>query len=246
METQRRWARDVVRQRSRRSVRDSAVSRVRAATSAGRYPCFNGVWQAPLVVASRLLIVNRGASPFGAGWWPAGVEQLHPAQDADGSAMLELGDGSALFFQKAAGAFRSPPGERSVLSQAGTGFKRVLDNRRETVWYSAAGLVDSITDNNPLRNRAVYAWSGQLLTSITDPVGKQIVFGYDASARVSQISVPALNPVQLFQSAHGSTQLDLDSIADPDGYRTRFSYATATHRMICQHFARNRPGALHL
>ncbi|MGI8496056.1 MAG: RHS repeat domain-containing protein, partial [Gemmatimonadaceae bacterium] len=190
-----------------------------------------GVWQdqSPDTATTRLLVVNRRASAFGAGWWEAGVERIVP--DATG-ALLVLADGSATYFPRNGTLYQSPPGEYSTLSTTANGYKRVLKGNRVTVWYGSSGLPDSITDNNPARNRAVYAWSGERLVSITDPVGKTISFLVDASARINRIKIPGSDTVRLQQSVHsGATDADLDQITDPDGLGSPFSYAGTTHRM---------------
>lgn len=179
-------------------------------------------------VTSRLLVVNRRQSPFGAGWYVAGVERLYLNQDGAGSAMLVHGDGSAIFFDRSTGSFRSPPGEFSSLSAVTNGrFKRVLQGGRTTVWYGASGVVDSVTD--VLGNKAQYAWTagqdGWYPSALTDATGKVTELQPDpATGFMRLIKVPTLADVRLKVRTVVAGIAVLDSIYDPDSLATGFTY----------------------
>src|SRR5688572_29648051 len=75
-----------------------------------------------------MIIVNRSASPFGAGWWLSGVEQLVAV---GGDSLLWVGgDGSArLYGRTPAGSWRAEAYDRpdSIYRPAGgTGYVRPL------------------------------------------------------------------------------------------------------------------------
>ena len=197
----------------------------------------NGVWGQPVFTAqARLLVVNRAQSAFGAGWWPAGVERLYMNQSQLGGAagtgaMLELADGSALFYDRTgAGAFRSPPNDYSLLEQLADGrFRRTLAGNRVRVTYSAVGLVESVEDINPSPNVGRYYSTGTRLDSIVDPTGKAVGLAYPAGA--TTLTLPGINAVTLTRDGAG----DVTSITDPDGFVTRFTYQAVTHRMATSH-----------
>ena len=177
----------------------------------------------PDTASGRLLVVNRIDSPFGAGWWPAGVEQLVPDT---GGVMLVYGDGSSLYFRKQGSSYLAPPGEHSILTKpSGSVYRRKLLGGRVNVWYSSNGLPDSISDNNSDPNTAIYQWDGDELESITDPTGKSITLNYGANSVT--IAIPGLSATTLTMNGSG----DLTSITDPDSFITTLSYATGTHRL---------------
>jgi RHS repeat-associated protein len=183
-----------------------------------------------------LLVVDRRLSPFGAGWWLAGIERLYPSQPG-GRVLLVGADGSAVVFTpNGSGGYSAPPGEYSILAAAGSGFVRTLPGNRVTVHYRSSGLPDSVKDNNPSPNRARYVWAaagpeGVVLDSVIDSRGKAITFGRDGNGRVTSIQVPSVSTVSLKQRTQSGGLVTLDTIVDPDGFRTVLGYDGATARM---------------
>jgi len=145
----------------------------------------------------RVVIVNEAASPFGAGWAMAGLQRL--SVQSDGVFALN-GDGSGSFFATCAGCgFTSPEGDFSTLAvNAGGGYTRSYPDGSRVV-FLASGVMSY--RENRLGERDTYAWGStpggvSVPLSLTDPIGKQITFGYtggyltsitDPGGRVSQV-----------------------------------------------------------
>jgi len=200
-------------------------------------------WTQPVVIGrSRLLVIDRGQNALGAGWSLAGVERLHINQRALGGAsgtgaMLEMADGSALYYDRTGqGTFQSPVNDHSRLEQLVDGrFRRTLTGNRVRVTYGATGFVESVTDSNPSPNVGRYYWTSERLDSVVDPTGKAVRFSYSGlGAGVAgsvTINVPTVNTVTLFRDTLGT----LERIVDPDSQNTRFAYDPASRRMTRSH-----------
>ena len=198
-----------------------------------------GAIQGADTALTRVHVVDRRGSPFGAGWWPAGIEQLHPQSDG---ALLVHADGSTVFFAASGGVLVAPPGERSTLTAlGGGGYERALKGNRVKIYYGSSGRVDSLRDNNPQRNRGRYVWRTvaglTALDSIIDPAGKVVRFGRNGTTGlVDSIRIPGVALARLHHTTgSGATGATLDSLADPDNFRTRFSYRTGTRLLATSH-----------
>jgi RHS repeat-associated protein len=195
-----------------------------------------GVQQATLTGSTNVLVVDRRLSPFGAGWTVAGVERLYPGQPGSRVLHVDANGSATVFTSTGGGTYAAPPGEYSTLATSGTGWVRTLPGTRVKVWYGSTGLPDSVTDNNPTRNRARYFWtaltSGEAaLDSIEDSRGKRLAFVRDGAGRVVTIRTPGVADVALRQRAVSGGRAVLDTIVDPDGLPITFGYDTATARM---------------
>lgn len=159
--------------------------------------------------AVRVPIINEAASRFGAGWGVAGLQRLYVQGDG---IFVTNGDGSGAFFAACAGCgYTAPDGDFSTLAaSSGGGWTRTWPDGSRVV-FRADGLMSY--RENRLGERDTYAWStttGGVVVpvSLTDPIGKQITFGYNTSGY-------------------------LDSIADPGGRVTRVQYSgTDVYRIV--------------
>ncbi|HYW12853.1 MAG TPA: hypothetical protein VE871_12925, partial [Longimicrobium sp.] len=118
--------------------------------------------QAPLDSASRtgrMIIVNRSLSPFGAGWWLSGVEQVFPLGDT-----LNLwvgGDGSARLYRgsSSAGPWTADAydGVDSLKRGAGgTGYVRLLPGGAKVI-FDASGY--HVATENELGHVTQFIWA---------------------------------------------------------------------------------------
>ncbi|HWP38704.1 MAG TPA: RHS repeat-associated core domain-containing protein [Gemmatimonadales bacterium] len=177
------------------------------------------------VLSDTLIVVNRSASEFGAGWWLAGVEQLYPGQP--GNKILWVGgDGSAKVYrsvgtdvwQAAAGAYRD-----TLRYDPGTlTYTRTLRHGIQ-VKYDASGR--HIETVNRTGQKTVFTWSGSplRLTRIQVPpqgvAGTTYTLAYDAGGTLDRITDPAL---RVLDATVASGRLT--SLVDPDNYSTGFAY----------------------
>ncbi len=200
------------------------------------------------------VVVNREDSPFGAGWWLAGFEQLH--DESDGSKLWVAGDGSTRRYVadggdpdifRAESLYRPDSMVRSG-SGAGTLYTR-YPAHGVTVTFDALGRHVATTDR--LGRSTHFHYDGTtsfLLDSIVVPTGtttgQTFHFRYDtltaggtAHVRLVAVEAPPLGSERRVDSlvVDGST-LDVTGIVRPDGNGVTFAYTTSAdavgaHRM---------------
>jgi RHS repeat-associated protein len=201
--------------------------------------------------SGELLVVNRSASEFGAGWWLEGVEQLVTGQSNNRLFWIG-GDGSAAVYNqvntttwaRASGAFLD-----TIVLASGHytrhlrhGIQVVFDGSgHDSVTISKAhpGQVTTFTwSGSPQRLTAIqvppsainasYAlvWnsSTHLLDSIVDPPGRSIRATM-SSGTLTQVRNPDLRTTGF--SYDGSRRLT--GRTTPRGYATTFAYANGLH-----------------
>lgn len=179
-------------------------------------------------VSGTLIVVNRIASEFGAGWWPAGVEQLVLGQS--GGAILWLGgDGSAAVYNSVTTNVwaRAAGGYRDTLVYAGGVYTRTLRHGIQVVFDATGHHIQTV---NRAGNTSSFTWSGSplRLTSITVPPaisGTTYSFVYDGAGNLDYVTDPAGRKLDATVSGGNLTQL-----ADPDLVATNFEYDGA-HRL---------------
>ncbi|HEU0051982.1 MAG TPA: hypothetical protein VFQ39_02350, partial [Longimicrobium sp.] len=194
---------------------------------------------ATVPASGRLAVVNRKNSPFGAGWWVAGVEALAPR--ADGSLLWIGGDGSTRLYQPLTDtSWTAPPVDRAdtlkrrwVTDAAGTPVRRwvrVLPGRAEVRFDSAGRHVETV---NALGHRTLFVYSGPRLARIGLPGAAGYSYHFEFANTGGTLS-RVLSPTG---TGYRYTMVATDAagrvgrITDPSGDSVRFGYADATARV---------------
>ena len=178
-------------------------------------------------------VVNRAASPFGAGWWLAGLEQLIHA--SGGRKLWIGGDGSTRIFVPTgqAGVWTATSVDHEERLEEDTlGFCRRLQ-LGECIRFSSAGHhVESrgrLAKHHPWAHRTRFVHDGGgKLSSIEFPVvGDTLIytFAYDGVGRLDSVLAPVGKPGQPRNTqitTNGSGQVT--SIRDPDLTSVSFEY----------------------
>ncbi|MCB1099682.1 MAG: hypothetical protein KDN22_29190, partial [Verrucomicrobiae bacterium] len=163
-------------------------------------------------------VVNATESPFGAGWGMDGYFRIYPG---DGGVLLVDGNGGEQIFlapEDPADPFTSLSLDYSSLRLVNGKFeRRMIDGTVYT--FDGEGKLETVTDRN--NNVTTYNYSGDLVTSIVDPVGLSTTFVY-AGGMVDRIIDPAGRITDLNYDGN----FNLVEIIDPDGSRRTFSYGT--------------------
>jgi RHS repeat-associated protein len=193
-----------------------------------------------------LVVVNRKDSPFGSGWWLAGLEQLVTHQISQDDWVWVAGDGSTRVYR-----WVDTYGDR-VTCSGGLGQPRWLCgawvaqsyDRPDTLKVVDTLLVRRLPSGtevrftmdgrhvetaNPLGQRTSFVWSGTQLSHIDLPVSGYsytFTYGNNSNARLSSVTSPA-------PSGTRSTTVTTDGnghitrFTDPDSYWVGFGYGEA-------------------
>lgn len=178
-----------------------------------------------------LLLVNRAASPFGAGWWLAGLEQLF-FPSGDSTILWVGGDGSATLYHKStlANTWTGTSVDRpDTLKFDGTNYVRYLRHGLQVRFNSAGQHVATI---NRLKHVTTFSYTGGLLTGIQVPTpagGATVTYSLAyTSGHLSSVSSPGPKTTRRTSTIYVS-KAKVDSILDPDltettGYKVLFGY----------------------
>ncbi|HKP75842.1 MAG TPA: RHS repeat-associated core domain-containing protein [Longimicrobiaceae bacterium] len=198
--------------------------------------------QAIYSASSEFVMVNRQKSPFGAGWWLAGLEQLVPAS---GNRWAWVGgDGSYhVYSPVATGVWVTDTYDRpDTLKQVGSLLVRRLPGGTE-VRYDAFGY--HVQTVNPLGQATSFGWNAARtrLDSIALPVGGYVyrfTYGNDGGTRLSSVSSPGATGVRtttIATAADGTGRVT--QITDPDTKFVVFGYTGTDWRVMKRTDRRN-------
>ncbi len=181
----------------------------------------------------KLVVVNRSASPLGAGWWVAGVEQLYI--QTDGSLLRVGGDGSWRIYAPAgtnrwAGPAYARP---DTVLRVGAEYLRRLPGG-DTVAYDGVGRHVRSVSRRGVRTDIGWDTSGRL-ASISLPKGPGfdtgLAYTFDYAAGEVRITAPSVAV-----SGDRTTKLTVvggrvTRITDPDTTFVTLGYGDATGRV---------------
>ncbi|HZH03465.1 MAG TPA: hypothetical protein VEY30_06750, partial [Myxococcaceae bacterium] len=203
----------------------------------------------------QLVVVNRRDSPFGAGWWLAGLERL--VMDPFGKPVLWVGgDGSTRRYTAARGdsVWGAPSLTRpDTLERSGAGWVRLLhggarvefdSQGRHTATvgrlghatefrYGNAGRLDTI--RVPTRVTRV----GGMVNVMPRPADPSYAFVYATDGRLQRVDAPGSGGGLRVTTIQRSGAR-VDSVGDPDRSWVRFAYDSAGSTRIAAR--RNRLG----
>jgi len=174
-----------------------------------------------------VVLVDRRATRYGAGWWPtAGVLLVSAGGDrllvsATGAVSVFRGNGDSLFL--------SPPGSELLLKRSGASFElSARGSAAKTVFDTAAGRLRYTQDPNGNRDSVRWDAATDKILSVRDPVGRYIAFGYTGSGAFSTFTTtPGSNQRVTKVTIDAATnRLTRDSISSPAAapYTTTYLY----------------------
>jgi RHS repeat-associated protein len=181
-------------------------------------------------VSGTLLIVNRKTSPFGAGWWLAGLEQLTPI---NGDLFWIGGDGSARIYHAVTagtkwGAF-SVDRPDTITFSAGT-YTRIAEHGVR-VQFNSAG--QHVSTTNRLGDVTTFTYTSGRLTTITVPPATapaSYTFTYaNANTTLSTVKLTAGTATRT-TTVTNPTGTTISGFADPDSTSIALTYVSGTAR----------------
>jgi RHS repeat-associated protein len=209
----------------------------------------NGTQQPLTTRTGRLAVVNRSGSPFGAGWWLSGLEELVNVP-GDTAKLWIGGDGSTRVYRGNPGgpwvadAYDRPDTLYNGISgEIGPVTVRTLPGRSE-VWFDADGR--HLRTINRMHQYTAFRWSGSYLTQVNLPYAPGQVdttrysFEYNnnpaATVRnLSRVVAPGARDTWLATDASAR----VTRITDPDSSFVTFAYSGTTKWMLRRTDRRN-------
>jgi RHS repeat-associated protein len=181
--------------------------------------------------SSRLVIVNRAASPFGGGWWLDGFEQLALVTDGTGDLLWVGGDGShAIYARKSDSVWVAPKVTvPDTIVRAGTGYHRRIPGGGYVAFDASYRHVLTVNRN---QQSTFFDHANGKLSAVRPPLPAGAASGlvrYEiaySSGRVDYTAASDRNGVALRRVT--TTWLDagasssITRITDPDGIATTF------------------------
>ena len=188
------------------------------------------------------IVVNRRNSPYGPGWWVAGLEQI--IQQPNGSFVWVGGDGSTRLYGWVAPGTYVPASvaQPDTLIAPGPGTDYYVRRLRggAQVRYNTSG--QHVETRNRLQHVTRFhyynTWTPLLDRVVVPSPGTDEVyyrFIYDQhTGRLTAFDAPGVPGISwgrrygyVYQAAAG-----VDSIRDPDNHLVRFGYGAASHRVV--------------
>jgi len=175
----------------------------------------------PTTVSVLLPIVNRNGSPFGAGWWLAGLERLDV-----GTMIWVGGDGSVRQYQPVRPNVWAAPNvdHADTLRREANGTFLRYDRDSVRVRFDTTGL--HIATINRQGHTTTFSYASGRLTKITLPpdTTKVYRFTYDGSGLLQSVSAPGPDGVTPRITRVTVTGGRVTAIVDPDSTMVSFGY----------------------
>ncbi|MGH2454912.1 MAG: LamG-like jellyroll fold domain-containing protein [Candidatus Limnocylindria bacterium] len=141
---------------------------------------------------------------------PAGAVRFHAE---DGAQLVYVPDGS--------GGFDAPTAAYSALAQLGDGTFELTRRDQVTYQFAADGRLLELRDRNA--NALTFGYTADLLTTITDTVGRTVTLGHDANDRLMSVDGPPSRSVSYEYDPSGRLATVTDTL---DGV-WRYAYDAA-------------------
>jgi RHS repeat-associated protein len=171
--------------------------------------------------------------PFGPGWsFSYGMKLGFP--DLQHVTVNQENGTQVTFTKQSDGTYTAPPRVTASLGRVGTDW-RFVRRARDTFTFDSTGSLIAEEDLNGYVTQLAYDAQSRL-TTVTDPAGRTLRFGYTGS-QVTSVTDPAGRVVRYEYNAAG----DLTDVIDVGGGNTHFTYDTA-HRMLTMRMPNQAPG----
>ncbi|MBY0492070.1 MAG: hypothetical protein K2R93_19670, partial [Gemmatimonadaceae bacterium] len=193
----------------------------------------------------KLAVVNRAGSPYGAGWWLTGVDQVvgNPASTdtllwvgADASTRVFTSIGTSGGIKRFVAKSLDRPDTVFYNSSAGDLYRRHVKDRFTTHFSTSTGFYTSTTSAyGTVVDSAVYTGSSGAATSWY--MGATYALSYTSSKLDSVVAPSAGSTARRVRLLWTGSKVD--SIVDPDNKRTQFVYTGGTNRISARIDRRN-------
>jgi RHS repeat-associated protein len=142
----------------------------------------------PLTITRNYNSLDTYSGPFGTGWTFNYNMNLTVIAD-NGNILVKREDGRRdLYILNPDGTYSPPPSVYDTLTKNADGSYTLEMKNHITYHFTPAGQLIDIVDNNG--NTISLTYTGNDLTRVTDPSGKELVLTYDTAGRIVSIADP--------------------------------------------------------
>ena len=159
--------------------------------------------------------------PLGFGWHTGYGAHL-VIDPATGNVTVSQENGSEVAFTFAAGVFSAPPRDQATLVKNADGTYTFVRQASQTLTFTAAGALTSLSDRNGETTTLAYA--GGNLASVTEPGGRALTVTYTGT-HITKVTDPMGQAVSYAYDGSGN----LATTTGADGAVTTFGYDAAHH-----------------
>jgi RHS repeat-associated protein len=184
----------------------------------------------PHSATGELVIVNRSTSPFGAGWWLAGLEQLFWL--SDGRKLMVGGDGSAHVYTQIPGIpnlyTAVNPVYPDTLDGRGTDYVRIAPHGVRVHLRATDGRHVKTVSRLSHETAFSYYGDGRLYTIGVPPSGSALTYNfywYNPGGTLSEVRISS---GQLLTTSFAMDAGRLTRITEPSGDSVKFGYTWGT------------------
>ncbi len=172
--------------------------------------------------------------PFGFGWsFPYDMSLSFP--DATHVVVNQENGSQVTFTEQSGGTYTAPPRVTAALVHNEDGSWTFVRRHSDTFSFDSSGRLTQERDLNGYVTALAYNGSGQLAT-VTDPSGRKLTFAYTGD-HISSVTDPLGRVVRYAYDGEG----DLTDVTDVSGGDTHFTY-DSQHRMLTMRFPDQAPG----
>jgi YD repeat-containing protein len=174
----------------------------------------------PLVFSRTYNSLDPTVGALGVGWTHSYAAHLE--LEGSGAVRFFAGDGAQLLFTPdGSGGFIRPSGAYTDLEPLIDGTYELTRRDQVVEHFDADGLLLSQTDRNG--NALTFSYTNDLLTAITDTVGRGVSLTYDGSNRLTSLGAPLSRSVTYTYDGSGR----LSTVTDLAGETTTYGYDTS-------------------
>ncbi len=132
------------------------------------------------------------------------------------------GDGTAHYYEENGEIYTEEFNPTQTMIKNGSGYI-ISDAQDNKKYFNSSGQLYKLVDKNG--NTQTFTFNGNLITAVTDPVGRTATLAYNSSGQLISITDPA-GRVTTYTYSSTSTSANLTKITYPDGKTTSFTYSS--------------------
>ncbi|QYZ80444.1 RHS repeat protein [Methanofollis formosanus] len=172
----------------------------------------------PLAITRSYNSLNPLSGPFGSGWTFNYNVKLAGINGSEDILVIREDSRTDVYNASSNGTYSPPPGIFDILTRNADGSYTLERKDHITYLFTPTGQLINIADTNG--NQINLTYTGNNLTQVTDPSGRELTFTYDAAGRIISITDPIGRILRYTYDADDN----LVRYTNPDGGNFDYTY----------------------